>query len=402
MTLSSILFSTDYLPNIGGVASHVHELARGLSAAGHWVRVVTEWRGTWREPRTWCSRFVTRDGVTAVELARTPLQSEPGLGARWRRTLRPVINEAIVHGSDLVLHTHWGTPWFCRLDCTRVFTNHTSMFLQDLEGGDAEKWRIRCQQYDWIIAPSRELAEKTVEVGFDADRVSYIPNGVDVGKFKPDPTVRCETRDSLGIPQEAVVVLCARRCVPKNGVIDFAHALRFLSRQLNAGEQENLVVVVAGNNDIPNNSYEREVLGEFRQSSLGSRARLLGPVPNSQMSRLYVMADMSVLPSLKEATSISGLESMASGTPVIGTRVGGIPDLVKDEVDGLLVDHGDPRGLADSLKKLIRNRTLREEYAAKARQKAGDEFSWEQITRRTIEVYEQAGEIATRRRRKTY
>jgi len=155
-----------------------------------------------------------------------------------------------------------------------------------------------------------------------------------------------------------------------------------------------VVVLFAGNSGNPRDAYEKETLGALQLSEVGRSARLLGEVPNSQIHRLYAAADISVLPSLKEATSITGLESMASGVPLIGTNVGGIPDLIEHEHDGLLVERGDPRGLAQAVGWLARHPHARADFAQRARQKAVSSFSWNEIARRTIEVYHKASQFA--------
>ncbi len=387
-----ILFSTDYLPNIGGVAAHVHELARALVAMGRWVRVVTVAPSNWREPATWFTRRLNPEGVRGIRLSGGLAPGGQSRGWRWRRALARLLRERRTHSDAPILHVHWGDASFVRTACARLFTNHTSGFLQDVERGNGAQWRERLRVYDWVIAPSRELADKTTQVGFDAQRVSYIPNGVDTDRFKPDGSLRGEARRELGIDGSSIVVLCARRVTPKNGVIDFAHSLRFLPAAADSRVVERVTVVFAGNTGDPRDNYEHETVAAIRQSPVGRRALILGAVPNSSMHRLYAAADISVLPSLKEATSITGLESMACGVPLVATRVGGIPELVDDGKEGLLVEHGDPRALASAVQTLIDNPGLRQAMGARARQRAVEEFDWKCIARRTLAVYDAAKE----------
>ena len=92
---------------------------------------------------------------------------------------------------------------------------------------------------------------------------------------------------------------------------------------------------------------------------------------------------------------------MASGVPLVATRVGGIRHLVDHEVDGLLVEPGDPRDLARAITQLIANPNLVAEFGRRARQKVCQHFSWTHIAARTAGVYQQAAPIASLRRAKT-
>ena len=400
MTMNRIvLFSTEYLPDIGGVENHVHELARALQFLGHKTCVLTVRGGSWRRPSTWLSRRPVYNRVQTLELSLAALPLGRGIYWRLRKSSQRFLRKFYEINGKAVIHCHDYEPYgHCVVenykDAARVFTNHTSMFLQEFD--DPRKhseWRRRLMLYDWVIAPSQELADRTVAVGYDAERVSVIPNGVDAERFTPDCDLRSKVRSELAVPEEDFVVLCARRVVPKNGVIDFAHSLRFLS-----GYANRMTVLFAGNGNSLD-LYETETLDVAKRSPLGKRVRFLGGIPNAQMHRLYVAADLAVLPSLKEATSITGLEAMSCGIPLVGTRVGGIPDLIEHGRTGLLVEPGDPRELAQALAQLVVNTDMCRELGKRARAKVLDRFTWKQIAVRTHDVYEQAIEIALSHRK---
>jgi glycosyltransferase involved in cell wall biosynthesis len=385
-----LMFSADYLPNVGGLAIHVHELSRALQSLGQSVRVVTVRRGYWKHPRTWRSRSFLLDGVQVVQLSLTT----PPRGFSWESRLlhgmRRLRARLVDPARPVVVHCHdyvYGVP--VAVDCgsaaIKVFTNHTSTFLQELNmPGTHPEWQRRLSAFDRIIGPSRELADGSAAIGYDSERISFIPNGVDAERFKPDPGLRREVRAELGVSGDDAVVLCARRIVPKNGIIDFAHSLRFL------GEQAANAVVVLTADASSSDSYERETIDAARKSLADSRLRLIGTVPNAQIRRYYVAADLAILPSLKEATSITGLEAMACGLPLLGTNIGGIPDLIDDEGTGLLVDPGDPRALAAALCRLIADPGWCRRLGAQAREKVLRSFTWKNVAERTLSVYEQS------------
>jgi len=123
-------------------------------------------------------------------------------------------------------------------------------------------------------------------------------------------------------------------------------------------------------------------------SGCRDRAELLGAVQNSAMPDIYRAADVCLLPSLMEATSIAGLEAMAAGRALIGTRVGGIPALIDDGVSGVLIPPADPGALAAAVNTFARNRGRIGLMGAAARQRAESEFAWPRITERTVGIYQ--------------
>jgi glycosyltransferase involved in cell wall biosynthesis len=377
--------SSDYLPSIGGVAAHVHELARGLQRLGHVVRVVGF------TPTGWGVQATEQDGVKAVRL---PLSAGPGGKGRFWRFRRFAKDLPRLCGFDTgpyVLHVHdcdYGhyLAEFAGGPVTRLFTNHTSGFLQDMEeDGVPEGWVRRFAMYDGVLAPSQELADGVIQCKAPADKVRFIPNGVDADRFKPDPALRQRVRQELRIPQNEVVILCARRFVAKNGVIDFAHGLREL-----AAVADRTTVLFAGNQPHTTDTYEKETAGAIKRSPLGRKARFLGAVPNAEMQRLYAAADLGVLPSLKEATSITGLESMACGLPLVGTNIGGIPDLIAHDETGLLVEYGNPQAFGAAVAQLVADPIRRERLGRQARQKVLGQFTWERVAARTTDFYRAA------------
>ena len=120
---------------------------------------------------------------------------------------------------------------------------------------------------------------------------------------------------------------------------------------------------------------------------MSERVTMLGSVNNNDMPDIYRACDISVLPSLMEATSITGLESMASGLVLVGTKVGGIPALIEEGKTGFLVPPRDPEAMAEKLIPLIRDKARCKQMGEAAREKAKTEFSWPVIAGQTVEVY---------------
>ena len=266
-----------------------------------------------------------------------------------------------------------------------IFTNHSSQFLEGLMNAKQLAYNKKNLSYaDYIITPSTELKEETVKCGVDEKRVFFISNGVNAEKFSPNQGERIKFRKELGLTDE-IAVICPRRVVPKCGVIYLAKALQHLVTK------KSIKVFFTGLNggdmtwrDI---SYESSVKLELNSSARNIVPVELNQIPNNEMISYYRAMDVCVLPSLIEATSIAGLEAMATGLTLIGTNVGGIPELIKDNENGLLVNKADEIGLATALDKLFENDELRKRLGSNARKAAVEMFNWPIIAKKVIDIY---------------
>lgn len=352
------LISVDFAPNVGGVAAHVVELGKALAANGHEVHVLTLPIADKREPiENW-------QGMT-VHRPRIP-KSKPLYSFFMKQWLKRFLKK---HPMEIV-HVHGMRPLEATkgLDIPVLFTNHTSGYLRRIEKGPKVYKQLaqRLSHICHVLAPSEELCEATRIVGYNKP-IDFIPNGVDISRFTP-----AETR-----PDRPVTILLARRLVDKNGVTVYAEAVSALKGL-------DVHLLFAGNGP------EREKVEHIlKANGLFEKSTFLGDVSNQQMPDIYRSADISVLPSFMEATSITGLESMACGLPLIGSNVGGIPTLISDGETGTLVPAGHPQFLGKALVELVNNPVLRETMGSKARIKAEQQFSWLQIAASTAAIYQQ-------------
>lgn len=370
MSLRVLLVTSEFPPDIGGIASHVKELASGLVSQVDKVAVV--------HPQSLGSGRSTQEFAGFQVLRPRLIKAEPLYQLLLHRRLAETLGR---QAFDLV-HVHGMRPLGAtrRLSVPVVFTNHSSGFLKRLEASARRKARTARElaHVAQLIAPSDELVQAAYTLGYQGP-ATMIPNGVDPQRFKPGPSPE---RQRLGIGADEVVVLLARRLAQKNGVVWFAQALAPL-------RETAFRLVVAGDGD--ERAAMQAILAE---NGMLDRTIFLGSVTNKDMPALYRAADISVLPSFAEATSIAGLEAMASGLPLVGTRVGGIPTIIEDKVTGLLVAPRDPDAIVKALKTLIGDADLRRQMGIAARAKVEREFAWPAIVRRTVEVYRSCIEAA--------
>jgi len=351
-----LTYTSEYPPMRGGVASVVDELTRAFVRARCEVLIGTPVDGA-----------VSHSGVP-VDAIRAP-RNRPMYLLYVRRHLRRLVRE---FQPDLI-HVHGMRA----LEATKglgvpvVFTNHTSGFLKRIASGRRQfpslAWRMK--HLALLLAPSDELVEAARTAGYHGPGV-YVPNGVDIEKFQPQ--AHSELRAKYGIAEDAFVAVLARRLVEKNGVVDFARA--FLEPGM-----ESIVPLIVGDGD-----ERAEMEKVFAQSK--AKPIFAGSQPNEAMPGFYHAADIAVLPSYMEATSVTGLEAMACGLPLVGTRVGGIPDLIDEGKNGYLVEPRQPRDLAARMLALKQSVEDTRAMGAVSRRKVEEHFSWDSIARLTLDA----------------
>jgi glycosyltransferase involved in cell wall biosynthesis len=136
------------------------------------------------------------------------------------------------------------------------------------------------------------------------------------------------------------------------------------------------------------------ISAKVQQLQLEHHVQLLGSVPHDQMMQLYSAADVVLIPSVhsygvEEATSISALEAMGSGSPVIASAVGGLKEIINDQNDGLLVEEKNPEELSAAIIKLLKDPQLSQNLAKHAREKIEREYSHIEAAKKVSEIYNQ-------------
>jgi len=138
--------------------------------------------------------------------------------------------------------------------------------------------------------------------------------------------------------------------------------------------------------------FELEKLAN--ELSISSNTHFYGNINREKLYQSYKSADVLVLPSTivdgqTEGLGVVLLEAMASGTPVIGSNTGGIPDIIEDGVNGLLVTPGDPQALADAIIRILENPDLADRFRKAGLETVRERFSWDVITDQFVEVYQE-------------
>lgn len=357
------MVSLDFPPAMGGIAAHVYELSKVLSMLGHNITVFTR-------------KFPSMDdyGKTDenIEIFRFKLRfAAPVYGWQINRFIKkklPAIKPDIIH-----IHGMAPLEGYNIKDIPLVYTNHTSGYLRRIEKGGIRRMALIKRLFkkpDLFLAPSRELLN--IPFGITAKKI-FIPNGVDSKKYIFNKQNRRTLRGELNISDTDILGILTRRLVKKNGVIYLAKATRHI-----ANPRLKLLIIGDGEERSP---IQRELAVHFKE-----RYIMPGAKTHDEIIPYYSAADFSILPSLMEATSISGLEAMASSLPLIGTSTGGIPELIKDGYNGFLCKPADEKDLADKIDLLLAEDLNK--MGANSRRIIEEKFEWSQIASQTIKAYE--------------
>jgi glycosyltransferase involved in cell wall biosynthesis len=221
-----------------------------------------------------------------------------------------------------------------------------------------------------LIAVSEALARAMRELGAPPGKVRVIPNGVDARKFHPVP--RDTARERTGSRKEGRLVLAVGHLTQNKGFDRVLGAFRGL---LNLGGYDDVRVAIVGEG-----VYRRELERLVGFYGLGDRVRLAGQVPHADLHLWYGAADLSCLFSRREGWPNVVLESMACGTPVLATPVGGVPEIIGNGPAGVLAE-GDDDALARALAAALDRAWDREAIARFA-----EKHTWERAADSVREV----------------
>lgn len=356
-SLTILTVSIDYPPQAGGIAAHVYELCQAMAAAGHHIHILTKAKSTDHQ----------QNNITLHTLPKRII------GPLYGRTINRHVEKKARQIRPDIIHIHGMRPleFLTPKDLPVVYTNHTSGYLKRIKKGGYRIAKLKrlFATPDLFLAPSEELLD--IPFPIKAAKI-FIPNGVVVERFNHNREDRARIRAELGYTTRDIVGIVTRRLVEKNGVIFLAQAMR----QLNNPHFK--LLLIGDGPEAP--AIQAELAAHF-----SGRFQMLGSKTHGEIVPFYSAADLSILPSLMEATSISCLEAMAASLPIVATDVGGLPVLVRPSENGVLCSPQNPSAIAKSIDE-ITSADLKS-MGMQSRRIVETEFSWDHIARQTIDAY---------------
>ena len=375
----------------GGMNVYVRELARALAGRGVLVDIFTRGHG---------DAGGDADGIApGVSVVHIPAGA-PDLPLHEQADylddfLDGIHEYRLAHGAEYqAVNSHYwlsgvaGVRLAADLGIPHLATFHTlaRIKLQSRSGEqettlrqDAEAGIVAAS--DRVIAFSPHERDALVRLyGADPGRIALVPCGVDLSRFRP--LGRTRARAELGLNGHKVL-LSVGRIEALKGFDLLLHS----AAQLHSAYDLQVLVVGAEANGGQEMARLRQMADDL---NLGDAVEFVGRVPQERLAWYYSAADVCVVPSYYESFGMAALESMACGTPVVASRVGGLPTIIQHGRTGYLKSWRCPEAFANSLEMIIANRSLRDSLGEAARRRA-ESLGWDAVAGQLLELYGQDG-----------
>lgn len=371
-----ILLATVYdYPHLGGLSVHLTTLKAGLESRGHEVDVVS-----FTDVPKW-----KRDGIV-----RGPAfllnKMKQGKGYVWTLKRRQdelaiLIKEAVSKKEYDIINAQDVFTTFAALETNVpvVSTVHGYLTFEGISKGSVIEGSPEAAELQEAERKGYKLTREVITVDTRIKEYilketgvtgNMIKNFIDVESFKPEIERRAEFRDTYGFSQDELIFFVPRRLTKKNGVM-----YPILSLPAVVEKFPNARVVFAGTGEMMEPMKQKAA-----ELGVSDNITMLGAVDHSVMMQYYALANVALVPSIysagvEEATSISALEAMGSGVPLIACAVGGLKEIVDSGKDGLLVEEQNVEELSDAMIRLLEDPAYGEQLAEAGRAKIIEEYS---------------------------
>lgn len=365
-----------YYPSIGGVETFCQEIALRTARLNHDVEIITQKVEGLKD-------YEEVDGVKIHRI-------RPLFGV-YKAKVMPNINKKIQEIQPDVIHIQGPTPGMMEFalrgsNARIIMTAHN-----DLSGNESIIYKIISTAYrllifskirsklDKLILPSESYKYNSkLFKGFPPEKISIIPNGVDLEKFSPGKKSKEEHKRDLGINSKFLVLFV--------GSMEPLHAYKGVEYLLdairNVTEVDTMYCLV-GEGDLKKQHIEKA-----KEIGITDKVRFAGKVDTDTLVQYYRAADVFVLPSVStEVMPIVMLEAMACGTPVITTRIHGPMEMIQEGYNGYLVEPKDSVGLARTIVNTLLDKSTLAQMQKNARKEAEDKYSWDIILKKYLEEY---------------
>lgn len=366
VALYNVTTTTQY----GGVESFVWQVARGLAQREIDVTIVGgegKLRRQYEKVRVVTAPFTTRE----------TLRTLPGLAKQYtltklaeRLTFAKNVRARMQREQFDIIHIQkpYDLPaaaWFKRNSTTKVvFGCHgTDFFAGDRRFVSASDTAVSCSAFN---------AEQVREHYGISPRIVY--NGIDPQQFFPQaPDAALRHR----IAGDAQTILYAGRVVRWKGVQYLVEATAQLAKT------RNVRLLIAGQGE-----YQAALEQRVRELGIWDRVHFLGYIPSDALAPYYGIADVVALGSYANETfSIMSAEAMACARPVVGSRFGGITEVIQDGETGFLAEPENANDFAAKITRLLDDAVLRERFGERGRERVLKLFTWDAVTERVLEAY---------------
>jgi glycosyltransferase involved in cell wall biosynthesis len=372
------MFTPLYKPAEGGVQNATHSIARELNEHCN-LRIHTFNIPSAKEaPRLGyhAGNLPTEEKIDGIYTKRYPFFHFPLI-----KFFSPSLIKAISRSNADIIHIQGFTTIFNNLllqNMTRgkafILTDHGLYEALDMiKKKPVIRWILThsyLNRFDQIIALSNTDIKALRTIGYKRDNITVIPNGIDKNKFLK--------REKYIIEDGKKTILSVARFDTNKGHMNLIKALSIIR------DKEDFKAYFIG--AIRDSTYFSQIQSLVADMNMKDRITIGTSLSDAQLLDCYLASDIFVLPSKMETLPLVILEAMHAGLPVIATKVGGIPDVVKDNVNGYLVKPGDAEELADKLLKLLREDETRIRLGENSKREA-QKFTWQDLSQQTLDLY---------------
>lgn len=369
-----------FYPRVGGAEVYTLNIARRLQSLGWTVVVVTT--GNYDS-----KKIAIFDGIKIYRLNSSFTLSNTPIGFGWRRKLIQIFKDE----QPDIINAHTPVPYLADIAeraskaIPFVLTYHNDLEKDSLPYKAIAKLlnltliRRTLRRSTGIITTSEYYVRESRYLKEYRSKISIVPPGVDLSRFNPRVT----------ISDELVLRYQHRRVILFVGSINRSHRHKGLDTLIEAfarlhQEFPETKLVIVGQGDGLDDYKSMVAAAGVRED-----VDFAGYVADQELPEYYKLASVFAMPSTNrsEGFGMVYLEASAVGTPVIGSRVGGVPYAVKDNETGLLIQPRSVDSLHESLRTLLTNESFASRLGAAGAVRARAEFSWELIAERTGKVF---------------
>jgi glycosyltransferase involved in cell wall biosynthesis len=235
--------------------------------------------------------------------------------------------------------------------------------------------RILAKITDKIVAVSEDVKEDIIRYdSIDPSKIEVIPNGIDVERFNPEKNTT-DIRKEFSLEEDDIVIGFIGRIVPAKGLEYLLNALPYLNEEF-----KNIKLLIVGEG-----SLVEELKKRAKKNNIFDNILFIGR--RRDIPEILACINIFVMPSIAEGLPNALLEAMAMGKPIVTTEVGGIPEIVKNGFNGLLVPPRDTVSLSKAIKELISNDQLAAKLGQAARDLVRDNLSIKAIAQKWQSIY---------------
>ncbi len=240
---------------------------------------------------------------------------------------------------------------------------------------DSDSWwdRVLSKMAHTIIVNSKAVEQRVKPHG--PHKVRCVYNGVDLRRFQHTGQGTVSLRASLGLTEQGPVIVSIGRFVPFKGYEYLLEAAELIDR-----ERKDLQWLLVGDGEL-----KEDLVRKANDLGLNGKVHFLGWCDN--IPPFLEICDVFVLPSLNEHFGRVLIEAMAMKRPVVATLAGGVPEIVKENLTGFLVQPANPTDLAQAIQKILRNPSLGEQFGQAGRQRVEQHFSLRQHVSAIESIY---------------